>query len=118
MIVMMIANLSFISAEYVTLCPIVNVFIGAFLWGGQMTAIQGLFLSLISEKVSVHLRATAMGIYFCMLGIAYLFASKIAGRICDACGYQYAFLYSITFSITALCLIKVLLPKKENGDLV
>ena len=115
MVVMMIANLSFISATYVGCCPIFFVYMGAFLWGGQMTAIQGLFLSLISERVDSHLRATAIGIYFFTLGAAYFIASAAAGKIWDMLGSDYAFLYSLMFSFFALSLLKVLLPRKVEA---
>jgi MFS family permease len=115
-IIMIIANLSFISAVYIGCYNIVCVYIGAFLWGGQMTAIQGLFLSLISGHVDPHLRATAIGIYSFVLGSAYFIASVAAGRIWDTMGSNYSFLYSMMFSFLALSLLKVLLPK--NADAV
>jgi MFS family permease len=108
---MIIANVSFISAKYIGSYPLINIYIGSFLWGGQMTAVQGLFLSLISEVVDYRLRATAMGIYFLMLGVAYFSASTIAGRIWDTFGVSYTFLYSAGFSLIALCLLRVLAPK-------
>ncbi|MDR0632113.1 MAG: MFS transporter [Holosporaceae bacterium] len=112
MMLMILANLFFISAKFVTVYPIINVCAGAFLWGAQTTAVQGLFLSLISERVDFHLRATAMGIYFFMLGIAYMSASFIGGKIWDAFGSSYAFTYSMFFSFVALCFFRVLLPAR------
>ncbi|MDR2781964.1 MAG: MFS transporter [Holosporaceae bacterium] len=111
MMLMIVANLFFISAKYIGSFPLINIYAGAFLWGAQTTAVQGLFLSLISEKVDFHLRATAMGIYFFMLGIAYLSASFVSGKIWDAFGSTYAFLYSMSFSFLALCAFKILLPR-------
>jgi MFS family permease len=107
MIMMVFANVFFIFANSVA-----YVYIGAFLWGGQMTAIQGLFLSIISSKVDVHLRATAIGIYYCTLGVAYLIASSIAGNIWTNFGCKYAFMYSLFFSCFALTVFRLLLPKK------
>ncbi|MDR2158105.1 MAG: MFS transporter [Holosporaceae bacterium] len=112
MILMIVANISFIMAPFMKNYPIINVYLGAFLWGGQMTAIQGLFLSLISERVDFHLRATAIGIYSLMLGVAYLTASSIAGRIWDNFGSMYSFIYSMFFSFLALCLVRVLIPRE------
>ncbi|MDR2724213.1 MAG: MFS transporter [Holosporaceae bacterium] len=116
MVIMMMANISFMAAMYVNFCPVLFVYLGAFLWGGQMTAIQGLFLSLISERVNEHLRATAIGIYFFILGAAYFIASAIAGKIWTTVGSNFAFLYSLMFSFLALSLRKLLLPK--NADTV
>jgi MFS family permease len=113
MCLMILANLAFISAKFMSDFPIIGVYAGAFLWGGQTTAVQGIYLSLISERVNFHLRATAMGIYFLMLGASYFTASDIAGKIWDnpAFGSTYAFLYSMFFSCLALALLRVLLPK-------
>ncbi|MDR2107211.1 MAG: MFS transporter [Holosporaceae bacterium] len=108
MICMIAADVFFISAPSVGI-PIINIYAGAFLWGGQMTAIQGLFLSLISERVDSHLKATAMGVYFLMLGVGYLTASALAGLIWDHWGSSFAFLYSMFFSFMALILSKTLL---------
>ncbi|MDR1551477.1 MAG: MFS transporter [Holosporaceae bacterium] len=107
---MILANTFFISAPYVKQCPIVCVYAGAFLWGAQTTAVQGLFLSIICERVDVHLRATAIGIYFFMLGLAYLLASYAGGRIWDMFGSHYTFLYSMFFSSSALCVFNFLIP--------
>ncbi|MDR1334261.1 MAG: MFS transporter [Holosporaceae bacterium] len=114
MILMIFANIFFISARFVTTYPIINICAGAFLWGAQTTAVQGLFLSLISERVDFHLRATAMGIYFFMLGIAYVFASFIGGKIWDIFGSGYSFTYSMFFSFLALCLFRKLMPPKAE----
>ena len=104
-IFMIIANMSFIFID-----SIVGIYLGAFLWGGQMTAIQGLFLSLISEKADQHIRATAIGIYCCVVGIAFLISSIIAGHVWVYFGGKYAFLYSLSVSCVALISSKLLLP--------
>jgi MFS family permease len=106
---MILANLSFI---YIP--SIAGVYLGAFLWGGQMTAIQGLFLALISEKADPHIRATAIGLYYCVIGTAFFLASVIAGRIWTDFGGSYAFTYSLAASCFALCMTGVLLPKEKK----
>jgi len=92
------------------------VYLGAFLWGGQMSAIEGLFLAIICEQVVFYLRATAIGIYSVIFGIGYWVASRIAGRIWDIDGFgcEYAFVYSLACCALALILSFVLLPKKYN----
>jgi MFS family permease len=106
MICMVMADLSFIFIH-----SVLGVYIGAFLWGGQMTAIQGLFLSMISKRVDAHLRATAIGVYYCLIGTSYLVASHIAGEIWTSCGGKYAFVYSICVACFALGIFNFLLPK-------
>lgn len=112
-IMMILANISFMSAS-----SIYQVYIGAFLWGGQMTANQGLFLSVLTERVDSHLRGTAIGIYYCAVGASYLTASVVSGKIWTSYGSMYSFLYSIIFCVISLTLFKVLMPPKKatRGD--
>lgn len=104
-IMMIMANICFLLANSIHL-----VYIGAFLWGGQMTAVQGIFLSIITNNVDKNLRGTAIGIYYCMIGVSFLIASTVAGSIWTAIGSSYAFYYSIVFCLLAL-LIKPILIK-------
>ena len=114
MLMMIAANLLFISAEYIG--SIFPVYAAAFLWGGQMTAVQGLFLSIITERIDSHLRGTAIGLYYCSIGTSYLIASAIAGDIWNEVGSFYAFIYSIVFCLISLSLFRVLLPKKYEFE--
>jgi MFS family permease len=107
MICMVLADISFIFVE-----SILGVYIGAFLWGGQMTAIQGLFLSIISERANEHIRATAIGIYYCTIGVSYLVASVIAGHIWTYFGGKYAFMYSLCVACLAITIFNLLLPAR------
>ncbi|MDR3187056.1 MAG: MFS transporter [Holosporaceae bacterium] len=106
---MVIANLSFIFIE-----SIFGVYLGAFLWGGQMTAIQGLFLSIISSMADARIRATAIGTYYITIGASFLTASVIAGRIWTNFGGKYAFMYSLCVSCFALCMSLLLLPRNKG----
>ncbi|MBR1734292.1 MAG: MFS transporter [Alphaproteobacteria bacterium] len=110
-IMMILANISFMSAT-----SIYQVYIGAFLWGGQMTANQGLFLSILMERIDTHLRGTAIGIYYCAIGAAYLIASTIAGKIweTESLGSMFAFLYSIVWCVISLIFFKILVVKTEH----
>ncbi len=110
-IMMILANISFMSAS-----SIYQVYIGAFLWGGQMTANQGLFLSVLTERVDSHLRGTAIGIYYCAVGASYLTASVISGKIWTSYGSMYSFLYSIIFCAISLALFKTLMPPKKASN--
>jgi MFS family permease len=109
MICMIMANISFIFWE-----SIFGVYLGAFLWGGQMTAIQGLFLSIISSMADARIRATAIGTYYITIGLSFLTASVIAGRIWTNFGGKYAFKYSLCVSCFALCISGLLLPRNRR----
>ncbi|GHU15214.1 MFS transporter [Alphaproteobacteria bacterium] len=93
---------------------IFGVYLGAFLWGGQMTAIQGLFLSLISERVDIHVRGTAIGVYYVTVGTAYFLASTIAGGIWSSHGGKWAYIYSLCIASFAFVIFRFLLPKKYD----
>ena len=90
------------------------VYLGVFLWGGQLSAVEGLFLAIICEQVVFHLRATAIGIYSVILGGGYWISSRMGSQIWETVGCEYTFVYSLTCCALALLLSFVLLPKKYN----
>jgi len=91
-----------------------SVYLGAFLWGGQLAAVEGLFISIISEQVVFRLRATAIGIYSLLLGIGYWMASNLGGTIWEFMGAAYTFYYSLFFCCCSFILSFILLPRKYN----
>lgn len=91
----------------------VPVFIGAFFWGGQMSSVVGLFLSLIRESVDEHLRGTAIGIYYTLVGLGYIVASWAAGWLWSHLGCKYAFIYSISICVISLLLSKTMIKEKS-----
>lgn len=106
----------FFGTDFVINSQACCVYLGAFLWGGQLSAIEGLFLAIICEQVVFHLRATAIGIYSLILAGGYWIASRMAALIWETewLGCRYAFVYSLTFCVLAFFLSFVLLPKKYN----
>jgi MFS family permease len=111
MAMMIIANILMLHAT-----SAVAVFIGAFLWGGQMTAVQGLFLSVISDKVDQHLRGTAIGIYYITIGVSFLVSSTIAGNLWNSFGSHLAFVYSICCVLFSWSMFSFLFPKKKSNS--
>ena len=128
---MIISNLLFICAPYLPnisfdaltwfgddfiLNPAaLSVYFGVFLWGGQLAAVEGLFISIISEQIVFRLRATAIGIYSLLLGLGYWLASNIGGSIWEGMGSSYTFYYSLFFCCCSFVLSFVLLPRKYNS---
>ncbi|MDR2780850.1 MAG: MFS transporter [Holosporaceae bacterium] len=104
------ANILFITAS-----SHYHVYLGCILWGGQLTSVQSLFLSSISELVRHELRATAIGIYYCGIGASYLLASTIAGNLWTRYGSKYAFIYSICISTVTFILLPCLYSKKQSS---
>ena len=81
---------------------------------GQYAAMQLLFLSMINTHVSINLRGTAIGIFYCVIGAAYMLATNACGFLCDKVGYEAAFLYSLFVSIVAMALIYWLAPLRKE----
>lgn len=106
----------FFGADFIINSQACCIYLGAFFWGGQLSAIEGLFLAIICEQVVFRLRATAIGIYSLILGGGYWIASTIGSRIWEAegLGCRYAFVYSLTFCVLGFILSFVFLPKKYN----
>lgn len=110
MVMMIAANISMIYAT-----TVYTVFFGAFLWGGQMTAVQGLFLSIISDRVDHRLIGTAIGLYYIAIGTSGLVASTVAGHLWGSHGSNFAFMYSIICVLLSLSLFSFLFPKKASN---
>jgi len=71
---------------------------------GQYAAIQLLFLSMINTHVSVNLRGTAIGIFYCVIGVAYMLATNICGFLCQNFDYSFAFSYALLISVIAIAI--------------
>lgn len=83
--------------------------LGVLISCGQFAVMQLLFLSMINIHVSRHLRGTAIGVFYCVIGLAYAVSTNIGGFLCENFGYNFAFLYVLIPSCIAfilVCLIK------------
>lgn len=69
---------------------------------GQYAAMQLLFLSMINLQISVNLRGTAIGIFYCTIGAAYMLSTNICGFLCENFGYGFSFSYSLLASCAAI----------------
>ena len=72
--------------------------IGVSVLCGQYAAMQLLFLSIINIHVSANLRGTAIGIFYCAIGAAYMLSTNVCGFLCDNFRYETAFLYTLFVS--------------------
>lgn len=92
------------------------VYLGVFLWGAQMGTTQSIFVSMISEEAPKHIRGTAFGIFYLVMGLDILMASKIAGLVWENYGSIYAFKYSAIMTLVSiLCLFLIFPPKKPKS---
>ncbi len=94
---------------------LLGVYIGCFLWGVQYGVTQNIFLSLIVEKVSPHLRGTGFGCYYVICAFSASIADFMAGFLSEAYGQATAFSVSgVIAMITLLFLIIIIGYKKNN----
>ena len=81
---------------------------------GQYAVIQLLFLSIINLHVSPNLRGTAIGVFYCTIGIAYMLSAEICGFLCDNSGYNAAFSYALTISCAAFLTVHLIKNKSAK----
>lgn len=95
-----VANIVFLAAN-----SIYMIFIGAFLICGQHTASQIVFLSSIAKATEEDARATAIGLFYASVGLAYMVSSVIAGYAWSEYSCTYAYLYSLLMcSVSLICI--------------
>lgn len=88
------------------------VYLGVFFWGAQMGTTQSVFVSMVSEKAPKHVRGTAFGIFYIVMGIDILIASKFAGVLWDRFGSIGAFRYSAV--VTCISILVLLFWKHKQ----
>jgi MFS family permease len=71
-------------------------------------------LALIRDSVDEHLRGTAIGIYYTLIGVGYIVASWAAGWLWSHLGCKYAFMYSICICVLSLVLSKSMIKENER----
>ncbi len=86
---------------------------------GQYAAMQLLFLSMISTRVSINLRGTAIGVFYCVIGFAYMLATNICGFLCQNFGYGSVFFYVSFISFIAIVMLFCLskLHKTQGSEI-
>lgn len=95
------------------------VYIGVFFWGAQMGTTQSIFVSMVSDQTPKEIRGTAFGIFYIVMGIDILIASKTAGVIWENYGSIYAFKYSACVTLfSVLCLFFIIPRKKAQENLI
>lgn len=90
------------------------VYMGVFFWGAQMGTTQSVFVSMISDETPKEIRGTAFGIFYIVMGIDILIASKLAGLIWENHGSIYAFKYSASIALFSIFALFFLLPRSHN----
>ncbi|MEN8236640.1 MAG: MFS transporter [Pseudomonadota bacterium] len=87
---------------------IVFVLIGVGLWGLQMGINHSLMVAKVADVAPKDLRGTAFGIYYFLLGVAFLLANLASGWLSQHYGTEYVFYASsvvIVFAILSLSLL-------------
>ncbi|MDR3156148.1 MAG: MFS transporter [Holosporaceae bacterium] len=91
---------------------------GIFFSSGQQAVIQTLFLAIINGSVKDDLRATAIGMFYCTMGLAYFVGTGICGIVCEHHGPAIAFLCCIVINLCGflLCFLIKLWPEKYSDQ--
>lgn len=89
---------------------------GIFIFYGQFSVMQLLFLALITRNVSEKLRGTAVGIFYSVIGGSYMATTYICGRFCKDFGYEKAFAYVSAAAIVALIAASLMKENKYESD--
>jgi MFS family permease len=79
-----------------------TMMLGVAIWGLHMGLTQSLLTTLVADTAPSHMRGTAFGIFNCVIGIAMLCASVIAGGLWDQFGPQATFFAGAAFATLAL----------------
>jgi len=66
---------------------------------------DGVSRALVSDLAPVHLKATAFGTYYFVIGVVALPASLIAGALWQTLGPTFAFLYGAVMALIAVLII-------------
>ncbi len=90
------------------------ILIGTFLWGAQLGATQSIFVSMISDESPQYIRGTAFGIFYLVMGLDILIASKLAGFIWENYGSTNAFFSSACVSVFSIFCLFILVPRKKK----
>lgn len=80
----------------------VEVVVGALLWGLHMGLSQGLLAALVADGAPAELRGTAFGVYHLVTGLALLAASVTAGVLWQALGPPATFAAGAVFALVAM----------------
>ncbi len=91
------------------------VYTGVFFWGMQMGTTQSIFVSMVSDETPKHIRGTAFGIFYIVMGIDIMIASKVAGLIWENYGSIYAFKYSAFVTLCSIFCLFFLIPRKKKA---
>ena len=106
---MLAANICLIYSTSTT-----SVYLGVFLWGAQMGTTQSIFVSMVSDEAPKHIRGTAFGIFYLVMGIDIMIASKIAGVVWENYGSIYAFKYSALVTLCSIACLFFFIPRKKS----
>ena len=75
---------------------------------------QNIFLSLIVQKVSPHLRGTGFGCYYIICALSASIADFIAGILSELYGQKTAFFVSGVIAMISLLLLIVIVGYKKS----
>ncbi len=87
------------------------VLIGVAIWGVQMGINQSLILAKIADSAPIHIRGSAFGIYYILVGITIFTSNMVSGWLSHHFGVEWVFYASSMVAFIALMLLPLLRRK-------
>lgn len=94
---------------------LVFVLIGVGIWGVQMGINQSLLVAKIADATPSHLRGSAFGIYYIMVGLALFFSNTVSGWLSHHYGSESVFYASSLIAAISLVLLPLIRRPAKNS---
>lgn len=112
--VMLLGYAIFLSAALLLLLPSTGYFaiLIAIVYGAYIGIVETVQRALVPDYVGEHLRGTAYGVYYLLVGSAFFVSNAAVGSLWESFGASAASVYSVAFSVVAILAMVLFVRKK------
>jgi MFS family permease len=113
--VMLLGYGVFLSSALLLLLPVNGALalLVAVVYGAYVGIVETVQRALIPDYVGKHVRGTAYGLYYLLVGSAFFVSNAVVGALWDAFGSSVAAAYSVTLSAVAILAMLLFVQKKR-----
>jgi MFS family permease len=113
--VMLLGYAIFLSAALLLWLPSTSffAFLIAIVYGAYVGIVETVQRALVPSFVDEHLRGTAYGVYYLLVGSAFFVSNAAVGSLWDSFGASAASIYSVAFSAVAILAMVLFIRKKS-----
>jgi MFS family permease len=113
--VMLLGYGVFLSSALLLLLPVNGALalLVAVVYGAYVGIVETVQRALIPDYVGKHVRGTAYGLYYLLVGSAFFVSNAVVGALWDAFGSSVAASYSVTLSAVAILAMLLFVQKKR-----